>query len=82
MTSPVIAIVKNGKIELLNPLSFPEGTQLLVTPIPSDNELETIETMDELSNLSLQGLNLAYDENEPEYTLEQIKEFNPDYEGG
>ncbi len=82
MTSPAIAIVKNGKIELLNPLSFPEGTQLLVTPIPSDSELETMETMDEWSNLSLQGLNLAYDEKEPEYTLEQIKEFNPDYEGG
>ncbi len=82
MTSPAIAIVKNGKIELLNPLSFPEGTQLLVTPIPSDSELGTMETMDEWSNLSLQGLNLAYDENEPEYTLEQIKEFNPDYEGG
>ncbi len=81
MTSPVIAIVKNGKIELLNPLSFPEGTQLLVTPIPSDSQLESIETKDEWSNLSLQGLNLAYDENEPEYTLEQIKEFNPDYEG-
>ncbi len=81
MTSPARAIVKNGKIELLNPLSFPEGTQLLVTPIPSDSQLESIETMDEWSNLSLQGLNLAYDENEPEYTLEQIKEFNPDYEG-
>ncbi len=81
MTSPAIAIVKNGKIELLNPLSFPEGTQLLVTPIPSDSQLESIETKDEWSNLSLQGLNLAYDENEPEYTLEQIKEFNPDYEG-
>ncbi len=80
MTSPAIAIVKNGKIELLNPLSFPKGTQLLVTPLPSDSQLETIETMDEWSNLSLQGLNLAYDENEPEYTLEQIKEFNPDYE--
>ena len=53
-----------------------------MTPIPSDSERGTIETMDEWSNLSLEGLNLAYDENEPEYTLEQIKEFNPDYEGG
>ena len=61
MTSPAIAIVKNGKIELLNPLSFPEGTQLLVTPISSDSELGTMETMDEWSNLSLQGLNLAFD---------------------
>ncbi|AFZ51666.1 hypothetical protein [Dactylococcopsis salina] len=82
MTSPVIAIVKNGKIELLNPLSFPEGTQLLVTPIPSESQVETIETKDEWYNLSLQGLNRCFDENEPEYTLEQIKEFNPDYEGG
>lgn len=31
--------------------------------------------------LSLQGLNRAYGDDEPEYGLSQIKEFNPSYEG-
>jgi hypothetical protein len=35
----------------------------------------------ELYTLSLQGLNRAYSDNEPEYELSQIKEFNPSYEG-
>jgi hypothetical protein len=81
MNSPMIAVFKKGKVELLTPLSLPEGIRLLVTPIRSDSELENLQMIDDWSNLSLQGLNLAYDDNEPEYTLEQIKEFNPDYEG-
>jgi len=32
--------------------------------------------------LSRQRLEAAYGENEPEYTLDMIKEPNPDYEGG
>ena len=31
--------------------------------------------------LSLQGLNRAYSNDEPDYELSQIKEFNPSYEG-
>ena len=31
--------------------------------------------------LSLQGLNRAYGDDEPEYELSQIKQFNPSYEG-
>jgi hypothetical protein len=30
--------------------------------------------------LSLQGLNRAYSDDEPDYELSQIKEFNPSYE--
>lgn len=40
-----------------------------------------IETRDNWYNLSMQGLNEAYGENEPEYTLDNIKELNPNYEG-
>jgi hypothetical protein len=40
-----------------------------------------IETLDNWYNLSMQGLNEAYGENKPEYTLDNIKELNPNYEG-
>ena len=31
MPSKILAVVKNGKIEPLEPINFPEGTQLIVT---------------------------------------------------
>ena len=64
----LIGIVKNGKVELISDCSLPEGTKLLVTPLEDDNNW---------SNISLEGLNNAYGENEPEYNLKEIKEFNP-----
>jgi hypothetical protein len=59
---------------------LPEGTQIIVTldaPAESVKDTESAEWY----ALSLQGLNRAYSDDEPEYDLSQIKEFNPDYEG-
>ena len=59
---------------------LPEGTQIIVTldaPAESVRDPESAEWY----ALSLQGLNRAYSDDEPEYDLSQVKEFNPDYEG-
>jgi hypothetical protein len=59
---------------------LPEGTQIIVTldaPAESVRDAESAEWY----ALSLQGLNRAYSDDEPEYDLSQVKEFNPDYEG-
>jgi hypothetical protein len=78
MTLGNLAIVRNGKIELLDPLSIPEGTKVFIIPIlAEENNPEETENWD---NFSLNNLNQCYAENEPEYTLESIKEYNPDYE--
>ncbi|MBS3030239.1 MAG: glycosyl hydrolase family 31 [Dolichospermum sp. DET50] len=78
MTLGNLAIVRNGKIELLDPLSIPEGTKVFIIPIlAEENNPEETENWD---NFSLNNLNKCYAENEPEYTLESIKEYNPDYE--
>ncbi len=37
------------------------------------------ETLDNWYNLSIQGLSEAYGEDEPEYTLDNLKESNPIY---
>lgn len=39
------------------------------------------ETLDNWYDLLIQGLSEAYGENDPEYTLANIKELNPNYEG-
>ena len=35
MSTPVFAIVRNGKIEPMTPIDLPEGTRLLILPNPS-----------------------------------------------
>jgi len=78
MTSGHLAIVKDGKIELLNPLSIPEGTKVFIIPIlPEENNTEEREDWEKFS---LNNLNKCYAESEPEYNLESIQEYNPDYE--
>jgi hypothetical protein len=77
MISSQLAIVKNGKIELIDSLSIPEGTKVLITPIIVDNDPEN---QDDWEYFSLKNLNLCYEDNEPEYTLESIKEYNKNYE--
>lgn len=77
MISPQLAVVKNGKIELIDSLSIPEGTKVLITPIIVDNNAEN---QDDSECFSLKNLNQCYGDNEPEYTLELIKEYNKNYE--
>ncbi|MBD1213290.1 MAG: glycosyl hydrolase family 31 [Dolichospermum sp.] len=77
MISPQLAVVKNGKIELIDSLSIPEGTKVLITPIIVDNDTEN---QDDWECFSLKNLNLCYGDDEPEYTLELIKEYNNNYE--
>jgi Protein of unknown function DUF104 len=74
MPSQLFATIRNGKIEPSEPLDLPEGTEIIVT-IDSRSDLGKDE---EWYALSLQGLNRAYSDDEPEYELSQIKEFNPD----
>ena len=73
MSIPVLAIVKNGKIEPINPIDLPEGIRLLLLPNPSNEALEW-------SGVSLAGLSHAYSNDEPDYDLTHLKELNPLYE--
>jgi len=77
MTLKHLAIVKDGKIQLLEPVSIPEGTKVFIIPI----SLDDTEEKENWEYFSLKNLNQCYTENEPEYSLESIKEFNPNYDG-
>ena len=70
MSTQMLAIVKDGKIQTLDSIDLPEGTELVVT-LDCD-----IEAMD-LSSLSLNGLSRAYADDEPDYQISQLKELNP-----
>ncbi len=66
------------QIRLDEPCQLPPDTQLLVVVVPSPPPDGGSE---DWTLLSLQGLEAAYGEQEPEYSLDAIKEPNPDYEG-
>lgn len=53
-----------------------ENGLILVVPL-TDDEAEN----EDFYNLSLRGLADAYGEDEPEYSLDLIKEHNDEYEG-
>ena len=65
-------------IILDEPFDLKPGTKLLVTVL--DEQLST-EHHGWLS-VSKRGLEKAFGIDEPEYTLDSIKEANPDYKGG
>jgi hypothetical protein len=68
----------DGKhIHLDAPCHLEPDAKLLVIVLPKQHHNDDHE---EWMHLSQQALENAYGENEPEYSLEAIKEPNPDYE--
>ena len=65
------------KIVLDEPFDMEPNTQLVVV-IPND---QFGQEREDWINLSMQSLARAYGDDEPEYTLDMIKEWNPDYRG-
>lgn len=66
------------KIVLDEPFDMEPNTRLIVTILSkeqSDPERE------DWANLAMESLERAYGDDEPEYTLDMIKEFNPEYKG-
>jgi hypothetical protein len=64
------------RILLDEPIELAPNTRLIVTILPnSDEEHEA------WLQLSMKGLSAAYSEDEEEYSLDSVKEANPEYEG-
>ena len=67
----------DGKQILLDdPVELEPDTQLMVTVLPKSENGER----SDWTRLSLESLARAYDDDEPEYSLDLIKEPNPEYE--
>jgi hypothetical protein len=67
----------DGKHILLNEsYELEPNAKLVVSVIKADDESD-----DEITRFSLANLERAYGDDEPEYSLDLIKEANPAYEG-
>jgi hypothetical protein len=68
----------DGKQILLDePFELEPNMKLIVTVLPESSTGER----EDWARLSLENLARAYGDDEPEYSLDLIKEANPEYEG-
>ena len=65
------------RILLDQPFELEPDTKLIVTVLPKSLD----EEREEWAQLALESLERAYGDDEPEYSLDSIKEANPEYEG-
>ena len=66
------------KICLDEPFKFAPNSKLAITVL---SEFENKNEHKDWLNISEQKLIDSYGENEPEYSINMVKEVNPDYEG-
>lgn len=67
----------NGQQILLDePYELAPDTRLMITVLP-----KPLSERSEWLHFAAQNLAEAYDDDEPEYTLADVKEMNPDYDG-
>jgi hypothetical protein len=69
---------KPRSYSILSNISLEIGSKLLITVLPNG---QTGGEQKEWLYLSKLALAYAYGDNEPEYSLDMIKEVNPEYEG-
>ncbi|MCJ7724128.1 MAG: hypothetical protein MUP03_08345 [Anaerolineales bacterium] len=69
-------VIDSRHLMLKEPIQIPPGSQVIVTIEP----VEAIAEDQASYTLSMQGLQAAYGENEPEYSLDMIKTPNPEYQ--
>lgn len=68
----------DGRHILLDePFELAPNVELIVTVLPKSSD----EAREDWTRLSLESLAHAYSDDEPEYSLDLIKEANPAYEG-
>jgi len=76
-TKTLRAHFDGSQIMLDEPFELEPNVELIITVLPKSSD----EEREDWVRLSLEGLARAYDDDEPEYSLDLIKEANPEYEG-
>lgn len=68
-------VIDERHLRLKDPLLIPPGSTVMI----SIESSETIAEDQEWYSFSLENLEIAYGDEEPDYTLDRVKEFNPEY---
>ncbi|MCP3964055.1 MAG: hypothetical protein GY719_40000 [bacterium] len=76
MTVLEARMVDATHLELAEPIDLPPGRRLVVSVLEVDEQAEERQAWQAASSESLQA---AYSDSEPEYSLDLVKEPNPEY---
>ena len=76
-TKTLRAHFDGNQILLDEPFELEPNVELIITVLPKSSDEERADW----TRLSLESLARAYGDDEPEYSLDLIKEANPAYEG-
>jgi hypothetical protein len=76
-TKTLRAHFDGNQILLDEPFELEPNVELIITVLPKPSD----EERGDWTRLSLESLARAYSDGEPEYSLDLIKEANPEYEG-
>jgi len=76
-TKTIRAHFDGNQILLDEPCELEPNVKLIITVLPKSSD----EEREDWARLSLESLGRAYGDDEPEYSLDLIKEANPEYEG-
>jgi hypothetical protein len=76
-TKTIRAHFDGNQILLDEPYELEPNVELIITVLPKSSD----EEREDWARLSLESLARAYSDDEPEYSLDLIKEANPEYEG-
>jgi len=76
-TKTLRAHFDDSQILLDEPFELEPNVELIITVLPKSSD----EEREDWTRLSLESLARAYSDDEPEYSLDLIKEANPAYEG-
>lgn len=76
-TKTLRAHFDGNQILLDEPFELEPNVELIITVLPKASD----EEREDWAQLSLESLARAYGDDEPEYSLDLIKEANPEYEG-
>lgn len=68
-------VLDTTHLELLDPIGLPEGAHVVVSVAHVDQDEERASWL----AASQYGLEAAYGDDEPDYSLEMLKEENPDF---
>ena len=77
MTVLEARMVDSTHLELLEPVDLPPGRRLVVSVVEADEDFDERRQWLTASELSLQD---AYSDSDPDYSLDQVKEPNPEYD--
>ena len=69
-------VIDSRHLKLKKPIKIAPGSTVIISIEPAESDVED----QEWYLISLQGLEKAYSENEPDYALERIKIPNPEYQ--